>query len=227
MQLKKIFTIENVLLLILIVVAATTTVMFIKMKINNEAVVSSIEKEIVSLNKEKENYETLKIEYNPETVNDQIEEDNIDITVSFTKLENRINEALNVVYNQTKTDADYDRLEGEIQSKLGEEFTEKILDLAKPTINQSGEKLNQFDSLDHLEIKFGEYNINTHEVACLVFVEYSSPTIKASEEERAKDAKDLVVHGTDAFTLLFNLETEEVSLTNYQNFIKSEDTTDE
>lgn len=224
MRIRNIFTMTNVLLLILVLVAATTTAMFIKIKINNEAT-SSIENEIVTLNEDRDNYKKLQIDYSPETVNEQIEKDDIDLRTSFSEFKLRINKVLDEVYNQTKTEEDYNRLEKLIQGDVGEEFTEKLLELAKPTLNQSGETLNQFDSLEKLEIKFGEYDITTHEVPCIVLAKYKSPKLEATSN--SGDDKNLVLYGTDAFTLSFNTETEEIDFLDYQNIVKSEGDTDE
>lgn len=222
MKKKNLLYFGNTMMILLMILTIITTISFIRLKTHGESN-TKISQEVSSLKEDIKNYNDLKINYTVEDAKNEMMEDEIDLKGSTNDLKDSIIDGVTIVYDETKSSEDYDKLKEKIPSTLGKDFSDKLLLLAKPSLSQTGKPLTPFGSLVSVTVDFGEYDIMDHTIDCLVIVEYKSPEMDASHTgAEDKKAEVSILHGFDAFSLSFNAKNKDVKLLDYQNTIKNE-----
>lgn len=222
---QPIFSLLNILIAFLVIVAIAIAFLWIKSGSNDEE--ASLKKDISALQEDVDFYETAKEDYKPSDVNNKIAEDKINIKESFDKKKQDITKGVTQVYDKTKTQKDYDKLDELITPYLGDKFSERLIELNKPVVNESGKEQFPYDKLEDVNIAFGEYDIVNHTAECFVLVNYQSPEVGANNPGVKRKDKQAVIKGQDFFILNFNLEDDSLELVNYQQNAKSEAMSDE
>lgn len=222
---KTILSLGNILIFFLVIIAIVVTVLWVKSDSNIKK--ESLKKEITDLQEDIDFYKAAKENYTPSEINKKITEDKINIKESFDKKEKDITKGITQVYDKTKTEEDHDKLEKSIKDDLGEQFTEKLVDLSKPIVNESGGSQSPYDQLEDISIAFGEYDIVEHTAKCFVLVTYKSSEFGANNSGVEREEKEVQIGGQDFFILDYNLEDDTLKLFDYQQNEKSEVTSDE
>ena len=217
---KPILSLSNILVFLLVIIAVVITVFWIKSNTNPEK--RSIEKEVSDLQDDIEFYETSQKTYTPSEVNKKISKDQINVKESFDKKEKDIKKGITQVYDKTKTEEDYNKLEDAIKDDLGEQFTEKLINLSKPIVSESGDEQLPYEKLEDVSVAFGEYDIAEHTAKTFVLVTYKSSEIGANNPGVEREDKQVQVGGQDFFILDYNLENDSLSLSDYQQNQNSE-----
>lgn len=216
---------SNILIIILFIF--TVSIVFIWFKTSHNAKTDALEKDISDLHSDIEFYEESRESYTPEKVNEKINEDNIDVEKSFKDKKSDIKKGLKEVYENIDSVEDYEKLDGNINEYLGDEFSEKLIDISKPKISESGEEDLPYDSLDDVKIAFGEYDIVDHSARSYVLVDYKSSDIGANNPGVEREDKQVKISGHDLFILNYDLEDDSLTLEDYKRDESVEEASDE
>lgn len=134
---------------------------------------------------------------------DKLKKSNVNVQTSLEKENKNIRKAIDLTYNQTKSEKDYKNLSKELPALVGKEFSDKLIELNKPVVNQSGKKTFQFGQTTDVLITYGKYNYKSIEIPVYVVVNYLSPTIPGSNKK---------LSGEDLYILTYNLKNKNLKL---------------
>lgn len=153
-----------------------------------------------------------------QAINEEIKQDNIDINKKLNEVESKLNQGFTAVYSQTKSEDDYNKLKDTLPNLVGESLSDKLLEIDKPVLNQSGKGQVAFDNLDNLEIDFGKYDTDKKKLDGVIVADYTTPKIStASAGEKETDS---VQKGQNLFKVTVDLEKDSIQLNDYANQIK-------
>lgn len=136
-----------------------------------------------------------------------LKKDNIDVESSLEKVTSNIKKAVDLTYNQTKTEKDYKALSNKLPKLVGKDFSSKLIELDTPTLNQSGKKAFPFGQTTDVLVTFGKYSYKSIEVPVYVMVDYVSPPAVGSGKK---------IPGQDLFVMTYNLKTKKLQLNQYE-----------
>lgn len=205
--------------IIMAVMAALSFVLYSSSKMDNEKN-TILAAKVHKLQADKAYYQGAIKNYNAKKINTKIRQDNINLDEKTAQTRDRIKQGITMAYNDTKTQADYDRLKTELKPLLGPSFTDKILDLDKPTVSQSGKAQFAFGKLNSVRVAFSQYDFSDNNVAVYVTVNYSSPEIDATNTGDVGSKKSVVNNGQDIFALNYNAKKDTLELKNYQKGVQ-------
>lgn len=217
---QPIISFSNILIAFLVVVAGIVVYLWFSSSNNEQK--EDLEQDILSLEEDVQYYVTAKEEYTPSEVNKGIAEDNINIKEKFDQKKDDIKKGVTQVYDETKTEEDYNKLADAISPVLGEQFANKLVELDKPIVNESGGATFPYDKLNDLKIAFGEYDIVTHTAEVFVLVDYQSQEIGANNPGVEREDRTAVITGKDFFILDYNLADDSLRLVDHQQSLQSE-----
>lgn len=143
----------------------------------------------------------------PNDVLDVLRKENINVTASLDEVTKNIKEAINLTYNQTKTEKDYKQLSNKLPKLVGKSLSYTLIQLDKPVLNQSGKKSFPYGSTTDVLVTFGKYDYKTVEVPVYVVVDYKTPPTIGSGQK---------IKGQDLYTLTFNLKTKELGVVDHE-----------
>ncbi|HLQ97027.1 MAG TPA: hypothetical protein VK108_11755 [Pseudogracilibacillus sp.] len=222
---RNILSLSNILILVLLVI--TISIAFIWFKSSNNDKTEALEQDISDLQSDINFYEETQENYTPEKVNKKIDEDHIDVEKSFNDKESDIEKGVKEVYENIDSMEDYENLDESINEYLGDDFTEKLTDISKPKVSESGEEDLPYDSLEDLKIAFGEYDIVNHTAKSFVLVDYKSSEIGANNPGIERDDKQVKIGGQDLFILNYDLENDSLELEDFKRNDEVEEASDE
>lgn len=222
---QPIISLGNVLIVFLVIVAGIVVFLWSSSSQNERK--EDLEKDILSLEEDVQYYVNAQKEYTPNELNKSIAEDNINIKEKFDKKKEEIQKGVTQVYDQTKTEEDYNKLSESISPLLGEQFANKLIELDKPVVNDSGKAEFPYDKLNDLKIAFGEYDIVNHTTEMFVLVDYQSPEIGSNNPGVEREDRTAVITGKDFFILDYNLADDSLRLVGHQQEMQSEVRSDE
>lgn len=146
-------------------------------------------------------------ELSPNDVLNVLRKENINVTTSLDEITKNIKEAVNLTYSQTKTEKDYKQLSSKLPKLVGKSLSYTLIQLDKPTLNQSGRKSFPYGSTTDVLVTFGKYNYKTIEVPVYLVVDYKTPPLAGSGKE---------ISGQDLYTLTYNLKTKELGVVDHE-----------
>lgn len=222
---QPIISLGNVLIAFLVVVAGIVVFLWVSSSQNERK--ADLEKDILSLEEDARYYLMAKEEYTPSELNKSIAEDKINIKEKFDQKKEEIQKVATKVYDETKTEKDYNKLKDELPPILGEQLTDKLIELAQPVVNDSGTAAFPYGKMTDLKIAFGEYNIVDHTAKIFVLVDYQSPKIGSNNPGVKREDRTAVITGKDFFILDYNLTDDSLRLVDHQQQLKSEVKADE
>lgn len=191
----------------MVVLAVIFTYLFFSSRPSNETntnlseIVQNLKKEKKLLKKERKDYTT-------KSVLKSIEQNSEDIGMIKKDQQDRIKEALNLVYNSTKTEQEYESLKTDLPRLIGDSFSDELIKLDKPTLNETGKAMLTYGKMNEYKIAFGEYDLSKEEIPMTVIVNYQSPQLSGEK----KDDKENVIKGQDIFNLKYDMKAQELEL---------------
>lgn len=217
---QPIIKLGNILIAFLVII--TSVVVYLWSSSSQNENKEDLEKDILSLEEDVEYYVKMQEEYTPSKVNENIASDSINIKEKFDKKKREIEKGVTQVYAETKTEADYEKLKESITPILGEQFANKLIELDKPVVNDSGKAVFPYDKLKDVQIAFGEYDVVDHTVELFVLVDYKSPKVGSNNPGVEREDRTAIITGKDFFILNYNLADDSLKLIEHQQEMNSE-----
>lgn len=152
-------------------------------------------------------YKRLNKAMTTQSILDELIEDDINVTDSLTKTSDNIKKAIDLVYNKTKTDDDYNQLSKKLPKLVGQSMSDKLIEISKPSTDQAGNKQAIFEKTDNVLVTFGKYDYKTTVVPVYVAVDYEIPTTQSKNSNDTSNIK-----GEDLYILTYNLKTKKLNL---------------
>lgn len=146
---------------------------------------------------------------------DKIIDQNINVQTNLNNASNKIHEGIDIVYNKTKNEKDYQKLQSELPKLVGNELASKLLELDKPALNQSGKSTVTYDKADEILITFGRYDYKSTSVPIYIVVDYKSPMVNTANSIWDKDSKPAQYSGQDLFICSYDLARHKLGLSQY------------
>lgn len=189
---------------------------------SNNSQKRELEKNISEMNDDIKFYEEAIKNYTEDEITKEITEANINVSEETKKEKEVIETSLKKVYSDTKTKEEYDSLEDKIKENLGISFSNVLLKISEPTLNQSGEASFPYDEMTDSKIAFGNYDISSQSMECYVLVYWKSPVLDATNTGVKSDSKEARVTGKDFFILDYYLADNTLEVIDYQHTVDSE-----
>lgn len=185
---------------------------------NNQRI-TSMEKNIASMQDDIDFYKSEQKQYTDKSITKKIKDDNINVPEKTKAEKEKITSGLQNVYNNVKTQGDYDKLKNDGEKNLGSELSEVLVKLDKPTMNQSGKPAFTYDQLTDSKVAFGKYNVDKHTMKCYVMVAWKSPTLSSTNTGVKADETKTTLTGTDMFVLNYHLNDDSLHVVDYSHKI--------
>lgn len=160
-------------------------------------------------------YNRLSNNLSTQKILDKIVDQNINVQNSLNDVSKKLNTGIDLVYNKTKNEQDYQHLKSSLPKLVGKELSDKLLELDKPSINQSGKSTVAYGKAEDTVIAFGRYNYKSTTVPIYIAVDYKTPTIATSGSAMDKDDKAMQLSGQDLFVCNYDLSSKKLTLTSY------------
>lgn len=161
-----------------------------------------------------EKYKRMSKNLSVQKVLDTLTKQNINVEKDIRNVSNKLNTGLDMVYNKTKNEHDYNRLKKSLPRYLGNDLSDKLLELDKPTTSQSGKTAVAYDHADDILVTFGKYDYRSTSVPVYLVVDYKTPMTQTSSVNN-KNSKPEQLTGQDLFICNYDLKTKELTLDNY------------
>lgn len=152
-------------------------------------------------------YSHLSKKMTTQSILDELTKDDINVTDSLTKTSDNIKKAIDLVYNKTKSDEDYNQLAKKLPKLVGQSMSDKLIEISKPSTDQTGNKQAIFEKTDNVLVTFGKYDYKTTVVPVYVAVDYEIPTTHSKNSNDTSNIK-----GEDLYILTYNLKTKKLDL---------------
>lgn len=159
--------------------------------------------QVQSDNAQISNINTLSKKMTTQNILEDITKENINVTESLESTSDHIKEAIDLVYNKTKSQEDYDKLSKKLPKLVGNSMSEKLLEISRPTTNQAGQTQPIFNKTDNVLVTFGKYNYQTTVVPVYVAVDYEIPNVNNQSSN---------LKGEDLYILTYNLKSKKLEL---------------
>lgn len=111
--------------------------------------------------------------YSKANIYQKITNDNINISEKKKEASKNVNDSMGLLFNDTKTEADYKKQKEELPKKIGKDFSKPLLTIAKPSISQTGQEKPNFDGLDYSVVSFGNYDYLNNQLPMTVMLSYN------------------------------------------------------
>lgn len=152
-------------------------------------------------------YDNLSKKMTTQSILDELIKDDINVTDSLTQASDNINKAIDLVYNKTRSEEDYNQLSKKLPKLVGKSMSDKLLEISKPSTDQSGKHQAIFEKTDNVLVTFGKYDYKTTVVPVYVAVDYEIPTTHSKNSNDSSNIK-----GEDLYILTYNLKTKKLDL---------------
>lgn len=210
----------NLMLAFLVVVALIS--IFLWHSSSNNQSMKSTEKNIASMQDDIDFYKSEQKRYTAQSLTKQIKDDDIDVSAKKKVEKERIISGLQNVYNDVKSQDDYDKLKNDGEKNLGSELSDVLVELDKPTVNQSGKPAFAYDHMVESKVAFGKYNVDKHTMKCYVLVDWKSPTLDSTITGVKADETKTTLTGTDMFELDYHLDDDSLHVDDYSHHINEQ-----
>lgn len=181
---------------------------------NNQKTVDA-EKEIKANQIEVSKIQNESKSYTVDKVLANMKDQQIDVTSKINDLNSKIKTNVQNLY-KVASEQEYEAVKGDLTRNLGESFANKLIELDKPVVNQSGKAQFPYASADNVQIAYDQYNLKNRNMKVYVTVDYSTPEISTTVTGGSgNEEKSTVRHGQDFFELVFDNKTGNIELENY------------
>lgn len=211
---KQIFTLVNLMLVFMLLVSILIGLVWYKSSAGNEQS-KDLEKKYETTQNKIAELGKNKAALTPSAINQKISEDNIHVEESLRNFETSITEGFVMAYNEVKSEEDYEALKEDLPGLLGESVSDRILELDKPIVNQTGQAQVFYDRLDNLKIGFGEYDSDSNSVEGVIIADFSTKITQSSTSENQSFLK-----GQDYFKIRVDLMDDDIKLLEHQQVFK-------
>lgn len=207
-------------------VVFSVLICFFWFRSTNNSEIKELGNEVTQLQKSINFYESETDGLSIDSVNSKIIDDGLDVKQLIGDKKIKISDGISKVYNETKTEEDYKKLQEELPSIVGESLSNLLIELASPKLNQTGNKAFPYGKLLNATITYGKYEVETNIIPCFILVDYQSPAINATSTGIKTEEKEAFIQGKDFFILNYNLKDDEIAVVDYQQNIGEVTTND-
>lgn len=141
---------------------------------------------------------------------DQISKRNYDIVERKKSLNDRLNKAFTITFEQTKNKNDYNQLASKLTPLVGNKFSKELKSKVKPTMQPDGIERTPFAHLDNLKIAYGHLNESTQIIPVVIFASYSSPAIDGTSTGVITKGQDQIKKSSGIYKISYDLIADKI-----------------
>lgn len=203
---KNLNGLQKTLLIILLVVTCLTGFLAYRSNVVSERNKQVAEAKITANKAELITLKNERASLSKDTIYQKIEKDKVNVSKQKQIATDNVNDSMKLVFDQTKSKKDYEVLKDKLPEKVGKQFTKPLLQVAKPSLSQSGVDKPNFDGLDYSIVSMGNYNYKTNEVPMTVVVSYNQK-VNTTPSGIKQKTSDKTTHTKLIYHLMYNLKS--------------------
>lgn len=155
--------------------------------------------------------------YTVESVLAKMKSKQTNVNSEINELTSKIKTNIYELYS-VKTQVAYDDMQSKLKKDLGTTFADKLIELDKPNVSQSGIPQFTYAKASNVQVAYDKLDLDDDEMNVYVTVDYTTPEISTAGS--GKEATTITNNGQDFFALTFNTKNKSLNLVEYKEGVK-------